>query len=201
MDVDKVKEEIAASISVKQQVLTDEALLKQVVALADSCIASLRTGGKIIFCGNGGSFADAQHLSAEFTSRFMFDRASLASIALGTNSSTLTALGNDYGYENVFSREIESIASEKDVFIAISTSGNSKNVIKAVITALEKDVKTVVLSGGDGGELCGIAECLLIPSSNTARIQECHILIGHILCGIVESTMFVKADAQICQPA
>jgi D-sedoheptulose 7-phosphate isomerase len=195
MDVDWIREEISASISVKQQVLADEFLLKQVVALADSCVAALRAGGKIIFCGNGGSFADAQHLSAEFTSRFMFDRASLASIALGTNSSTLTALGNDYGYENVFSREIESIASEKDIFVAISTSGNSDNVIKAVKTALAKEVKTFVFTGGAGGNLRGMAECLLIPSSNTARIQECHILIGHILCGIVESTMFAKADA------
>ena len=194
MDLDLIRQEVAASISIKQEVLQDDVLLNQVLALAEHCVASLRAGGKVIFCGNGGSFADAQHLSAEFTSRFMFDRPSLASIALGTNSSSLTALGNDYGYEYVFAREIESIAEPRDVFIAITTSGNSNNVVNAVNAALKKDVKTVVLTGGNGGKLGGSVDCITIPSTSTARIQECHILLGHIVCGLVESTMFEKVS-------
>ena len=126
MTIEFVKSEIRASIEVKNQVLDDEKLMGQVAQLADRCVDALKEGGKIIFCGNGGSFADAQHLSAEFTSRFLFDRPGLASIALGTNSSAMTAIGNDYGYDNVFSREIEAIGNSIDVLFAITTSGNSK---------------------------------------------------------------------------
>lgn len=130
MTITAVKESINASIKVKTQLLDDDRLLSQIVDVASRCIESLEIGGKIIFCGNGGSFADAQHLSAEFTSRFLFDRPGLASIALGTNSSAMTAIGNDYGYDNVFSREIEAIANPADIIIAITTSGNSSNILK-----------------------------------------------------------------------
>ena len=185
-----VKQEIKDSISVKQLVLEDDALIEKVVDLADRCVKSLRDGGKIIFCGNGGSFADAQHLSAEFTSRFLFDRPGLASIALGTNSSTMTAIGNDYGYENVFSREIEAIANSKDVLIAITTSGNSPNVLKAVSSAKKLKLDTYIFTGQTGGLLDSSLNCLNIPSNNTARIQESHILLGHIVCGLVEAEIF-----------
>ena len=195
MKISQVTKEIEDSIAVKQLVLEEEELIRRVALLADQCRASLSSGGKIIFCGNGGSFADAQHLSAEFTSRFMFDRPSLASLALGTNSSTLTALGNDYGYDNVFAREMESIAQVGDVFIAISTSGNSANVIKAVEFAKQKGILTVVLTGQSGGKMSTIADCIRIPSENTARIQECHIMLGHILCGLVEVGMFGSSAA------
>ena len=185
-----IQDEIKASIAVKEATLKDEHLLSQLSDLIDACLSSLQQGGKIIFCGNGGSFADDQHLSAEFTSRFLFDRAPLPSLALGTNNSAISAIGNDYGYEFVFSRELQSIASEKDVFVGISTSGNSPNVIAAVEVAKQMNVTTYVLTGQTGGKLKALCNCLCIPSPDTARIQECHILLGHILCGQVEKRYF-----------
>jgi len=195
-DLDSIRAEITASIAVKQLVLADDALLQQVSALAQVCVAALKAGGKIIFAGNGGSFADAQHLSAEFTSRFMFDRAPLASIALGTNNSAISAIGNDYGYEQVFARELQGIAQSADVFVPISTSGNSANVLAAVKVANEMRLATVAWTGETGGQLHTLCECVRIPSRETARIQECHILIGHILCGLVENLYFSKEHAQ-----
>jgi len=192
MTIESVRASISASIIVKSQLLDDESLMEQVVNLADKCIESLRLGGKIIFCGNGGSFADAQHLSTEFTSRFLFDRPGLASIALGTNSSAMTAISNDYGYENVFSREIEAIASPVDIIIAISTSGNSANILKALEAAKRKKVQAVVLTGRGNGKLSEDEISINIPSTDTARIQECHIMIGHIICSIVETKIFEK---------
>jgi D-sedoheptulose 7-phosphate isomerase len=190
MTIEFVKSEITASIEVKNQVLDDEKLMGQVAQWADRCVDALKEGGKIIFCGNGGSFADAQHLSAEFTSRFLFDRPGLASIALGTNSSAMTAIGNDYGYDNVFSREIEAIGNSIDVLFAITTSGNSSNILKVIDAAKNKNIATIVLTGSGRGKLGNDVETLNIPSIDTPRIQECHILIGHIICGLVESIMF-----------
>ena len=188
--LDGIRADIRASMAVKQALLVDEALLGQVAGLADACLVSLRGGGKVIFAGNGGSFADAQHLSAEFTSRFMFDRAPLASLTLGTNNSAISAIGNDYGYEQVFARELQGIARPGDVFIPISTSGNSANILAAAGMARELDVKTVAWTGATGGQLKALCECICVPSQETARIQECHILIGHILCGLVETAYF-----------
>jgi len=190
MTIKFVKSEIRASIEVKNQVLGDEALMDQIAQLSDRCVDALKGGGKIIFCGNGGSFADAQHLSAEFTSRFLFDRPGLASIALGTNSSAMTAIANDYGYDNVFSREIEAIGNSIDVLFAITTSGNSSNILKVIDSAKKKNIATIVLTGSGRGKLGDDVETLNIPSTDTARIQECHILIGHIICGLVESIIF-----------
>lgn len=172
--------------------LADEDLLIQLGTLAADALIALLSGGKIIFAGNGGSFADAQHLSAEFTSRFLFDRAAMPSLALGTNSSAISAIGNDYGYDQVFSRELRGIAQPQDVFIGISTSGNSLNIVKAVEAAGELGIRTVVLTGQSGGELAALCECLRVPSSDTPRIQECHILLGHILCELVEQKYFEK---------
>ena len=190
MTIKSVKDSINDSIKVKKKLLEDDCLIGQVVELASRCTESLKMGGKIIFCGNGGSFADAQHLSAELTSRFLFDRPGLASIALGTNSSAATAIGNDYGYENIFSREIEAIAKPADIIIAITTSGNSKNILKALEAAKIKKIFSVVLTGAGMGKLAEDAITLNIPSHDTARIQECHILLGHILCGIIEEALF-----------
>lgn len=190
MTIEDVRLEIEASIDVKSALLADSHLMQQVSELAEQCSAALKAGGKIIFCGNGGSFADAQHLSAEFTSRFLFDRPGLPSLALGTNSSAMTAIGNDYGYENVFSREIEAIATPADVLIAITTSGNSDNILKAIDTAKSKNIPTVVFTGATRGKLTEDIDSLNIPSTETARIQECHILIGHIVCGLVEKSIF-----------
>ena len=189
-----IQAQIQDSISTKQALLADKALLEQIGALAQSCLDTLKSGGKIIFAGNGGSFADAQHLSAEFTSRFLFDRAPLASLALGTNNSAISAIGNDYGYAQVFSRELEGIARPGDVFVAISTSGNSENIVAAVNKALELNITTCAWTGNTGGKLKALCPCICVPSPETARIQESHILIGHIVCGLVEKHFFEAAS-------
>ena len=196
MEIQNIKSQIQASIDVKATLLSREPLMVQILNLAEKCTAALRAGGKIIFCGNGGSFADAQHLSAEFTSRFLFDRPGLPSLALGTNSSAMTAIGNDYGYENVFAREIQAIATPDDVFIAITTSGNSGNILKALEAAKKANVPAVVLTGAGRGMLDATTETLNVPSTDTARIQECHILLGHIICGLVEETIFGSLRAE-----
>lgn len=182
--------EIEDSIAVKQKILRDAGIVAQVERLAQACHDSLRSGGKIIFAGNGGSFADAQHLSAEFVSRFKFDRAPLASLALATNNSAISAVGNDYGYDQIFARELEAVAKRGDVFIPITTSGNSPNVLRAIEVAARLGIRTVCLTGETGGAARELCECLRVPSRETARIQECHILLGHILCGLVESMCF-----------
>ena len=193
--LDEIKSQIRASVAVKVALLADEQLLGQIQQLSQTCLDALRAGGKIIFAGNGGSFADAQHLSAEFTSRFLFDRAPLASVALATNNSAISAISNDYGYEQVFARELQAIAKPEDVFIAISTSGNSANIMAAVLIAKKLDVTTIAWTGESGGLLKQMCECIRIPSIETARIQECHILIGHILCGLVEAAYFTEGAA------
>jgi D-sedoheptulose 7-phosphate isomerase len=190
----EIKTQIRASVAVKIALIDDENLLDQVRQLAQTCLSALRIGGKIIFAGNGGSFADAQHLSAEFTSRFLFDRASLASLTLGTNNSAISAIGNDYGYEQVFARELSGIAKPEDVFIPISTSGNSQNILTAIAVAKELGITTVAWTGETGGQIKSMCDCICIPSHDTARIQECHIMIGHILCGLVEKAYFQKED-------
>jgi len=196
MILQSIKSEIQASIDVKARLLGEDVLIQQVYDLAEKCTAALRVGGKIIFCGNGGSFADAQHLSAEFTSRFLFDRPGLASLTLGTNSSAMTAISNDYGYENVFAREIQSIATPADVLIAITTSGNSGNILKALEAAKAANVPSIVLTGAGRGMLNNATETLNVPSTDTARIQECHILLGHIICGLVEEAFFGSLRAE-----
>ncbi|MBT5492480.1 SIS domain-containing protein [bacterium] len=187
-----IKQEIQDSINVKEKILNDKKILNQIEELANICLKSLKNGGKIILAGNGGSFADAQHISAEFTSRYMIDRDSLASICLGTNNSAISAIGNDYGYDKIFSRELSSIGNAEDVFIAISTSGNSENLMEAIKIANKKKIKTFVLTGGSGGKMKNLCQCINIPSIVTGRIQESHIMIGHIICGIVEKEYFNK---------
>ena len=190
MKLDQIKKAIKRSIEAKVLILENDRLMQKILLLAEKCTLALNAGGKIIFCGNGGSFADAQHLSAEFTSRFLIDRPGLASLALGTNSSAMSAIGNDYGYENIFAREIQAIASATDVLMGITTSGNSANIIKALEVAKEAKIPTVVLTGAGPGCLPNDVETLNVPSNDTARIQECHILIGHIVCELVEHEMF-----------
>ncbi len=185
--------QIEASIAVKNAILADAKLIKQIETLASTCVKCLRLGGKIIFAGNGGSFADAQHLSAEFISRFMVDRAPLASLVLGANNSAISAIGNDYGYHHVFARELLGVAKEADVFIPISTSGKSSNILTAVSQANKLGLLTFAMTGYGGGSLVNLCECLCVPSNETARIQECHIMIGHIVCGIVEQRYFQES--------
>lgn len=189
-----IREQIAGSIAVKSAILVDEKLICQIDKLAADCVKCLRSGCKVIFAGNGGSFADAQHLSAELISRFMFDRAPLASIVLGANNSAISAIGNDYGYEQVFARELYGVAKPGDVFIPITTSGNSRNIQVAVEQAIKQGLTTVAFTGLGGGKLSELCNCLCVPSRETARIQECHIMIGHIICGLVEQQYFKGAN-------
>jgi len=190
--LETIRAEVSASIAVKQLLLQDEGLLGQIEDFALRCLNALRAGSKIIFAGNGGSFADAQHLSAEFVSRFKFDRAPLASVTLGTNNSAISAIGNDYGYDQVFSRELEAVAKAGDIFVGISTSGNSPNILAAAAKAHVLGVQVICLTGRTGGKLADFCDCLRMPSDETARIQECHITLGHILCGLVETLYFAE---------
>jgi D-sedoheptulose 7-phosphate isomerase len=190
-----IRNSIAASVAVKQQMLADETLLGTIAAVADLCINVYKRGNRVILAGNGGSAADAQHIAAEFVSRFEFDRPGLPAMALTTDTSMLTAIGNDYGYEQLFRRQLEANGRAGDVFIGISTSGNSKNVLAALEACRKLDITPVGLAGAGGriGDLCAL--CIRVPSTSTPRIQEAHITIGHIICGIVESSLFEKPPA------
>lgn len=166
-----------------------------IVDAAQTILNAYKAGGKVLLIGNGGSAADAQHIAAELVGRFRLERAALPAIALTTNTSTLTALANDYGYEAVFSRQLEALANDKDVLIAITTSGTSPNILKAVETAQSKGVFVIGLTGGSGGKLKGMADLtIVVPSDNTARIQEAHITIGHIICHLVEKGLFNESS-------
>ncbi len=173
-----------------------EKLLAQTTVIdkiAEEICLALQKGNKVIFCGNGGSASDSQHLAAELLGRFLFDRASLPGISLTANTSTITAIGNDYGYEQIFSRQLEGVGKKGDVLFCLSTSGNSKNIILAIEKAKQQSIKTVGLTGAGGGLMKDICDHLIaVPSSETNHIQEMHIAVGHIICGIIES--------KLCQP-
>ena len=184
---------IRDSASIMQSLLESAEYLGAVVEVADTMTKCLRSGNKILFFGNGGSAADAQHLAAELSGRFLKERQSLSGWALTTNTSVLTAIGNDYSFEEVFARQIQGIGSAGDMAFAISTSGNSPNVLRALNVAREKKLVTVGLSGRTGGKLpSAVDHCIRIPSDQTPRIQEAHILTGHILCELIEETLFEK---------
>ena len=186
-----IRDRISRSIEVKEALQKDGHFQEQVMQVALQMVKSLEAGGKVFWFGNGGSAADAQHLAAEFTGRFLKERKPLPSMALSVNSSSLTAIGNDYGFELVFARQLEALGKEGDVAVGITTSGNSPNVIKAVEVANAKSIYSVALTGKSGGALKNIAKCAIrIPSEETPRIQECHVLTGHLICEIVEEVMF-----------
>ena len=183
--------QIADSAATKQAILENDDLVEMIVTVAKACVEVYRHGKKTILAGNGGSAADAQHIAAELVGRYGFDRPSIPSLALTTDTSNLTAIGNDYGYDKVFSRQLEGMAQEGDLFIGISTSGNSQNIINAFESAADRGVTTVALVGRDGGKMAAMADyAIIIPSNATPRIQESHILIGHILCDIIEKELF-----------
>jgi len=187
----KIKESIIESIETKKRILDNPDLIEIIEEVAGACTEAFCNGNKVLFCGNGGSAADAQHLAAEFSGRFYFDRKPLPSEALHVNTSYLTAVANDYSFEEVYSRILQGIGNEGDVLIAISTSGNSANIIKALETAEEIGMITVGLTGETGGKMKELCDFLInVPSKDTPRIQESHIMIGHIICDIVESTLF-----------
>ncbi len=186
-----IKNQIKSSYETKQKLYNDDLLLDKLVSLAHHCVALYKRDKKTILAGNGGSAADAQHIAAELVGRYGFDRPSIPSLALTTDTSNLTAIGNDYGYDAIFSRQLEGMGQEGDIFIGISTSGNSQNLINAFESAQKKNILTVALVGKDGGKMAQMADiALIVPSHETPRIQESHILIGHILCDIIEKEMF-----------
>jgi D-sedoheptulose 7-phosphate isomerase len=171
----------------------DAALHAAIGGVAAACIVALRQGNKILFAGNGGSAADAQHLAGELISRFHYDRPALPAFSLSTDTSVLTAIGNDYGYEHLFARQIEAVGNAGDVFIAISTSGRSPNIVKALQTAGAKRLLTVGLIGRSGGQMPDLCDhCLRVPSDSTPRIQEGHIAIGHTICLLIEQQLFPR---------
>lgn len=187
----RVRKSIEASISVKELLLKDAILVATVSTVTEILIDALGTGNKVLLFGNGGSAADAQHIAAEFVGRFAFDRPALPALALSVNTSCVTAIGNDYGFDQVFSRQIEALARRGDVAIGISTSGRSPNVLHAMSTAKKMGLHTVGLTGSNRGALAGVVDyCVCAPSAETPRIQECHILIGHIISELVEQTIF-----------
>jgi len=186
-----IKNQIKKSYETKLAIYENEELLNKIEEVSKLCVELYKGDKKTILAGNGGSAADAQHIAAEMVGRYGFDRPSLPSLALTTDTSALTAIGNDYGYDKVFSRQLEGMGQSGDIFIGISTSGNSKNIINAFDSAKEKGITTVALVGKDGGEMAKIADiALVVPSDSTPRIQESHILIGHIICDIIEKEIF-----------
>jgi D-sedoheptulose 7-phosphate isomerase len=186
-----LRDRIKRSIELKEMLLKDEHFQGQIMQVALRIVESLERGGKVFFLGNGGSAADSQHLAAEFTGRFLKERRALPALALSVNTSSLTAIGNDYGFDIVFARQLEALGKEGDVAVGLSTSGNSPNVIRALEAANSKSIFSVALTGKSGGTLKNIANCTIcIPSDETPRIQECHILTGHLICEVVEEAMF-----------
>jgi D-sedoheptulose 7-phosphate isomerase len=187
----RVSQSIQASIAVKESLLKTPGLIATVSRVTQVLIDAFKAGNKVLLFGNGGSAADAQHIAAEFVGRFAFDRPALPALALSVNTSCITAIGNDYGFDRVFSRQIEALARGGDVAIGISTSGNSRNVICAMPVAKKMGLHTIGLTGSVRGALADVVDhCICAPSTETPRIQECHILIGHIISELVEQTIF-----------
>ncbi|MBT4147161.1 MAG: D-sedoheptulose 7-phosphate isomerase [Gammaproteobacteria bacterium] len=188
-------EKIEKSQDLMAAMLTDKELLIQINAASEACIKCLKSGGRILLAGNGGSAADAQHIAGELVSRFAFDRPALSAIALTTDTSILTAIGNDYGYDSLFVRQIQANGNKGDIFIGYSTSGQSPNILNAFKEARIREMVCIGFTGNKGGQMCGLCDYLLeVPSSDTPKIQEGHLVLGHILCGLVESTMFKAPD-------
>lgn len=188
-----IRERIEASVKLKSSLLTNDAILTSVNKLVEEIVNCYKNGGKVLWAGNGGSAADAQHLAAELSGRFYYDRAPLFSEALHVNTSYLTAVGNDYGYDVVYSRLTQAMGRKGDILIGLSTSGNSPNVVNALIKAKEIGMLTAGFTGETGGEMKQHCDLLInIPSKDTPRIQECHMLLGHTVCEFVEMAMFPK---------
>jgi len=188
---EQIRQIINASITVKQKLLSNDAMIQQLDEISNLMVTAFRNGKKVLFCGNGGSAADAQHLAAEFSGRFYLDREALASEALHVNTSYLTAIANDYSFEVAYARLVKGIGHEGDVLVGLSTSGNSANIIEAFKAAKEKKMITIGFTGESGGNLKQYSDHLFnVPSTDTPRIQESHIMLGHILCQLVEERYF-----------
>jgi D-sedoheptulose 7-phosphate isomerase len=190
IDIEKI---IEKSIATKQQIIKDQTLIHTTDKIANAIINCYRNGGKVLFCGNGGSAADAQHLAAELSGRFYFDRPPLEAEALHVNSSYVTAVANDYSYNDIYSRYVNGVGKPGDVILGLSTSGNSENILRALEVAKSKKMITVAMTGLTGGKMKEVADFLLnVPSTDTPRIQESHIMLGHIICEIVEAKLFER---------
>lgn len=191
-----IKNYIEDSIETKQSILDNEKCIKNIENIANLIVEAYKNNNKVLTAGNGGSAADAQHIAAELVSKFYFDRPTLSAVALTVDTSILTAIGNDYGFENIFARQIEANGRKGDVFIAISTSGNSKNILEAIKEAKVKGLITVGFTGKNEGEMDALCDYVLkVPSYETPKIQESHIMIGHIICAIIEKKLFIKEDS------
>ena len=182
------------SARIHNAILSDEVLLDELANTAKACMDALKNSRKLLFAGNGGSAADAQHLAGELVSRFNYDRPGLCAFSLTTDTSVLTSISNDYGYERLFARQIEAVGVAGDIFIGISTSGRSPNILAGLLAARDKGMVTVGFTGSNGTEMQALCDyCLCVPADTTPRIQECHILLGHTLCGLIEQGIFPKA--------
>lgn len=190
--INEIKSHITSSFSVLTQMLQDERLLQKIEAVAALCTEAYRRGNKTLFAGNGGSAADAQHFAGEFVSKFYFDRPGLPSVALTTDTSILTAVGNDYGYAKLFSRQLQALGNKGDVFFGISTSGNSENLVEALSVCRKQGIFAVALTGNRDCKMDAYDLVIKVPSEETPRIQECQTLIGHIICCLVEKNIFGK---------
>lgn len=191
--MEDIKNQIEESIRVKELILGNLNTLTDIEKAASLSVSSLKKGNKIMFAGNGGSAADAQHLAGELVNRFGFDRPGLSAMALTTDTSVITSVSNDYGFEKLFSRQVQALGKRGDVLIVLSTSGNSVNILEALIEAKKSGITTIGLTGKSGGKMLQLCDlCLLVPSDETPRIQEAHILMGHILCSIIENSLFRK---------
>jgi D-sedoheptulose 7-phosphate isomerase len=191
--LDLVRDRLRDTLAVKQAMLADDDLLTQVVMVAETIVTALRGGGKIIFFGNGGSSMDAGHLAAELTGRYLYDRPSLAAFSIADSTAAVTAIGNDYSYDEVFSRQLLGLGRAGDVAIGLTTSGNSANVVNALTQAQKVGMETVVLTGADGGKAGAVAAyCLRVATTDTPRVQEACLHLGHTICEIVEATMFPR---------
>jgi D-sedoheptulose 7-phosphate isomerase len=190
----KIKQILQNSISVKQKVLDNESIIEEIQKITDAIVACFKADGQLLFCGNGGSAADAQHLAAEFSGKFYLDREPLNSEALHVNTSYLTAVGNDYSYQEIYARIVKAKGRKGDILVGISTSGNSGNVVKAFEEAKRQEMITIGFTGETGGRMKELCDFLIpIPSSDTPRIQECHITVGHIICELVEEALFAES--------
>jgi D-sedoheptulose 7-phosphate isomerase len=191
--MDRAAEAIRESIELKRKVLEDRALMAELALATEAIIKTLKAGGKVLLCGNGGSAADAQHLAAEFSGRFYFDRPPLFAEALHVNTSYLTAVANDYSFDEVFARQVRAKGGRGDVLVGLSTSGNSPNVLRALDEARDLGMTTVGLAGEGGGKMKGRCDHLMaVPSKDTPRIQEVHITLGHVICELVEAALFER---------
>ncbi|WP_408611832.1 D-sedoheptulose-7-phosphate isomerase [Falsiroseomonas oryzae] len=196
VDVREVQAAIGVTARLLDAMAADQVLCAATARAAEACIAALRAGRKVLVCGNGGSAADAQHWAGELVSRFNYDRPGLPAIALTTDTSILTAIGNDYGYDRVFARQVEALGQEGDVLLALSTSGNSPNIVAALEAARARSIATVGFTGEGGGKMAALCDiCIRIPSRSTPRIQEGHEVLGHAICSMIEAAIFPRPPA------